>query len=80
MMTVKQILSSGHEMMIQAKRVNFQPDQPDLKPDPALKALLVEGEDGETRTFASGTYFVMNDAGSTVAKYYLGAEPQAPAV
>ncbi|MCP1832857.1 hypothetical protein [Bradyrhizobium sp. USDA 4545] len=74
MMTIKQILSTGHEMVIQANSVSYQP-MATAGPNPAPQALFVDCEDGELRTFASGTYFVMNDSGSTVARYYLGEEP-----
>lgn len=70
-LTVRHLEPSGHESITQAVSVSFQPlgDNQDLQ----LIAFGVPNpvSDGCNR-YASGTVYVMNEAGATVAKYDLG--------
>lgn len=68
MLTVKQICNSGHENVIEAKRISYQPKQADDGPP---ETVFIEGPDGNICPHVSGKIFVMNDAGQTVARYFL---------
>lgn len=73
MLTVKQILSTGHEIVFEAARINYTPGSAEQETN---EILIVGNSDGTTSiSFLSGVYYVMNDAGNTVAKYDLGPEP-----
>lgn len=74
MLTVKQVLSTGVEIVFEASRVNYVPSS---TAGGTLETLFTENPDrSQSHSFLSGVYYVMNDAGSTVAKYDLGPEPQ----
>lgn len=77
MLTVKQVLSTGVEIVFEASRINYVPTSAETG---TMEALYSEGPDGTTsHSFFSGVYYVMNDAGNTVAKYDLGPEPKTSA-
>ena len=42
MLTIKQRLSTGYEFVFEARRVNYQPANPDRKPEPDLETLFIE--------------------------------------
>lgn len=74
MLTVKQMLSTGVQIVFEASRVNYVPGSAAQKTD---EVLFTESPDGtSSHTFLSGVYYIMNDAGNTVAKYDLGPEPK----
>lgn len=74
MFTVKQVLSTGHEDLITARRISYQPVQRISEGEaPIPETLHIEGEDGQISPWYQGTFYVMNSAGSTVAKYQIGA-------
>lgn len=76
MLTVKQRLISGHESVVETKRVSYQPETTDGQGGTSLPALFIENEDGGTTMHTSGWYYVMNDAGNTVSRYFLGNESE----
>lgn len=67
MLTVKHRLPSGHEYVVETKRVSYQPSGENQS-----RTIFIENEDGSVAPFESGIFYVMNDAGNTVAKYNLG--------
>lgn len=74
-LTVRHLEPSGHESITQAISVSFQPgtNPPGDNEDTQLIAFGVPNpvSDGCNR-YASGTVYIMNEAGATVAKYDLG--------
>lgn len=75
MLTLKHVEQDGHEGVMQALEVSFSPTAP--APSPRLLcAFGVPGPDAGARTngtvmFSSGTVYVVNDSGKTVAIYNL---------
>lgn len=75
-LTVRHLEPSGHESITQAISVSYQPgnntpERGDEKP--LLIAFGVPDSMGEGHcNYGSGTVYVMNEAGATVAKYDLG--------
>ncbi|MGE5510351.1 MAG: hypothetical protein ACM31O_03755 [Bacteroidota bacterium] len=72
MLTVKHIDADGLEHVYEAERVSFHPrkttDNAHLEivtPSPAFGRLTLRE--------SAGTFYVMNEAGKTIAKYTLGA-------
>lgn len=74
MMTLKQRLSTGPEFVFEVKSVNFIPGPTGGRRQPVLRQLIAHTP-SESHIFMSGEYFLMNEAGKTVAKYDLGDEP-----
>ena len=73
MLTVKHITLSGEEFLYSTTRANFVPARA-KDCAPANDSLWIyEGPDESERELRSGTIFVMNERGSTVARYDLGA-------
>jgi hypothetical protein len=66
MLTVKMRHASGHEEVVEARRVSLQPAKADIP-----ETLFIEDPDGHIGHRIEGTYFVMNESGSTVARYFL---------
>lgn len=62
MMTVRHVDVDGHERV-------FEVDSVDRTPPPDNELVF-----GIVRRIASGTVYVMNDAGKTVAKYEFGKQ------
>lgn len=67
MLTVKHRLPSGHEYVVETKRVSYQPSGENQS-----RTIFIENEDGSTSSWEHGVFFVMNDAGNTIAKYVVG--------
>ncbi|MFA5952298.1 MAG: hypothetical protein WC807_18675 [Hyphomicrobium sp.] len=84
MLTVKHIEVTGHETIYAATRVSYQPRRrADGRPYDALDAsaasddiapcIFIDTPKGDTVGLGGfGMFYVMNDAGKTVAKYDLG--------
>jgi hypothetical protein len=70
MLTVKHRLPSGHEYVVETKRVSYQPSS-SIEDTPAVRTVFIEHEDGSVAPFDTGVFYVMNEAGNTVAKYEL---------
>jgi hypothetical protein len=68
MLSVKHIEISNHETILPAVRVSCQPGSHE---GPAPMIVFVEDERGNVRDIRDGTVYVMNDAGKTVAKYFI---------
>jgi hypothetical protein len=80
MLTVKHITPSGEEFVYGTAHVNFVPatakpaTASDTKADTNDSLWIYEPIEGSrARELIGGTAFVMNDNGSTVARYDLGA-------
>lgn len=72
MLTVKHITLSGEEFIYATTHVNYVPGRakaPQLSEDGLW---IYEGADERARELSGGTIFVMNERGSTVARYDLG--------
>jgi hypothetical protein len=68
MLTIKRIEKTGHEVVHEVKSVSFQPRMGDVAP-----TLQLEMPSGDISTmFDGGTFFVMNEAGRTIARYWIG--------
>lgn len=88
MLTVKHLEVSGAEVVYSAEKVGFQPRSgPDGKPaDPreggsgySAAYVFIEDAKGERTPLGNwGTFYVVNVAGKTVAKYELGGWPDKP--
>jgi hypothetical protein len=62
------------QVLIQAKRVRTeQPADPEKGTHNVVGLVYVERDDGQTEILSTGTVYVMNDAGKTVANYHLAA-------
>ena len=76
MLTVKHIEKNGYESMTPAATVTFtsasiaHPGDPNAKDEVIAFGVPMPVSDGCNR-YGSGTVYVMNDHGSTVAKYHL---------
>jgi hypothetical protein len=76
MLTIKLIESKGHEQVHPVKRVTADPNPANGPNAFTVHAWPLDSE--EPLMFQSnGTVYVMNDAGQTVSKYWLGSEPSA---
>lgn len=74
MLTVKQITLSGEEFIWQALApVSYTPAELRSGEPRGKNVVSFNTADGVASTIASGTVFVMNEAGSTLARYDLGA-------
>lgn len=71
MLTIKQITSSGEEYIHEAEDVTFTPASA-KRIAPAENSVWYKARDGRLREIISGSVFVMNEHGKTVAKYELG--------
>ena len=80
MLTIKHISLSGDEMLYLSPAANYTPER--NRPDSLAKSngpyspatvWIDERNDGHRQPLTGGTVFVMNDKGSTVARYDLGA-------
>ena len=72
MLTVKHVHASGNESIHVAREVRFDRG---AAPDSITDAptLWIDTPTGDTQALGSfGTFFVMNDAGRTIARYNLG--------
>lgn len=79
MFTVKHTSDDFCEAIYSATDVRYEParDTPlNQVSDPTPQTVWLYGGDSGNRPITGGTIYVMNDAGSTVAKYLLS--PQAP--
>ena len=73
MLTVKHITLSGEEFVYATSHVNFVPASA-KNCAPAVDSLWIyDGADERARELCGGTIFVMNERGSTVARYDIGA-------
>jgi hypothetical protein len=78
MLTVKHIEVTGHENLYPATRVSYQPrTKHDAASDTAgeysAACVFIDTPKGDTVPLGSwGAFYIMNDAGKTVAKYDLG--------
>lgn len=82
MFTVKHVETTGHETIYPATRVAFQPrKRPDGRTcdpredasDDIAACVFIDNPKGDTVPLGSfGVFYVMNEAGRTVAKYDLG--------
>lgn len=78
MFTIKHCTPLGNESVIETPEVTFSPYEEVRDVDPLTTPLtgsvyyIRTGSGGEQIELRSGTIYVMNDAGSTVAKYDLG--------
>jgi hypothetical protein len=76
MMTIKHMTLSGEEFIYPTSHVNLVPaaarEKPEGGPTPA-DILWRYDADGRSHPIHSGTCFVMNDHGKTVARYDLSA-------
>jgi hypothetical protein len=78
MLTLKYIEPNGREIIVETKSVWTEPDS--SKPITQPLVYADNGDGREPHCFGGyGSVYVMNDAGRTVAKYYLGEEPGAVA-
>jgi hypothetical protein len=68
MLTVKHIEPSGHETVMEIRRATLQPDP---------RTLFLEMADGTVKGLTEGRFFIMNNAGQTVARYVLDVEMKA---
>lgn len=76
MLTVKHIALSGEEFVYATSHVNFVPSgaKGEQSGPPNKDSLWIyEGTDERPRELCGGTIFVMNERGSTVARYDIGA-------
>jgi len=86
MLTVKHMEVSGHENIYPAARVSYQPRHQRKaetmgEPDTVAACVFIDTPKGDTIPLGSfGTFYVMNEAGKTVAKYDLGGWPGPTAV
>lgn len=75
-LTVKHIEENGHESIMQAISISFDPSTDVM--GPSLTAYGVplrpgEADEGGCAQYASGVVYVMNEAGATVGRYVCGA-------
>jgi hypothetical protein len=75
MLTIRHIEPSFNETVLAVRRIAYQPPI-----DGALECVFYDDADGETRSIAAGTVYVMNDRGSTVARYNVGDISKPPSV
>lgn len=77
MLTILHVEPTGHETILQTKRVTSHPG-PQIQG--GERSIYWERDDGSTVAIETGTVYVMNDNGKTVAKYHLeiGPAPLAP--
>jgi hypothetical protein len=76
MLTVKHMEVTGHENIYPAARVSYQPRQAVGEPNILAPCVFIDTPKGDTIPLGSwGTFYVMNEAGKTVAKYDLGGWP-----
>jgi hypothetical protein len=68
MLTIRHIEPSGHETILQTKRVTSQPAD---QIHGGERIIFYEKDDGSTLPIESGAVYVMNDNGKTVATYHL---------
>jgi hypothetical protein len=79
MLTLRMIQPTGHEEIITVRRVSIQPPEPphpgDSNDITRTDSLFYELENGEVLHTITGTVYVMNDYGKTVAVYHLQYPP-----
>lgn len=80
MLTVKHIEDTGHENIYPAARVSYQPRQVlesvNVGPNTLAPCVFIDTPKGDTVPLGSfGVFYVMNEAGKTIAKYDMGAKP-----
>jgi len=68
MFHLKHIQPSGHEVLMSAVQVTFEPDT-----GAGYETVWRHDESGQAHPLTGGAVYVMNDAGNTVARYYLTA-------
>ena len=74
MLTIRHIETNGYESIETCLRLWREPEDREAKdPDFDRGAMVADLGGGLLRTFSSGTLFVMNDNGKTVAKYECAA-------
>ena len=74
MLTVKHITLSGEEFVFCTSHVNYVPGTAkNCAPVPPDSVWIYEGSAETPRELCGGTIFVMNERGSTVARYDIGA-------
>ena len=82
MLTVKLVEHNGHEQIHEVQGVSSEPNPERTKlENHSAWRVYARKLDGECLTFVNyGVLYVMNDAGQTVAKYWLGyGQEDAPA-
>jgi hypothetical protein len=77
MLTVKQIYPTGHQEIWPTPRVTYQPANANGV-DGAEETVWREGDNGRTYPMLTGSVYVMNDAGATVATYHLPSGDKTP--
>jgi len=77
MLTILHVEPSGHESLVQAKRITIEPSV--VGDNVETRFLHYESESGAVITLGSGIVYVMNDAGKTVGKYKLVDDLTKPA-
>ncbi|MGJ4953051.1 hypothetical protein [Bradyrhizobium sp. HKCCYLS20291] len=71
MLTVKQRTSSGCENIIETRSVSYQPSS--VIDGVRARTVYIRSEDGAMVPNRDGVFYVMNEAGNTIAKYDLGS-------
>lgn len=85
MLTIKNITPLGSELLVQAKDAHYSPGEANGGREgyqPTIGSIWYGNEAGDWLQIRDGMVYVMNDKGSTVAKYDLGgwALPQSEGV
>lgn len=71
MLTMKRVESDGHETVFEVKSTSYLPREGDNPPK-----LFWELPNGTmVGGVVEGSHFVMNEAGKTISKYWLGPNP-----
>lgn len=70
MLTVKIVRQTGHEEVYEVVRVTFTP-----RDGKDLPNLCFVFPDERTAVWTHGTFFIMNEKGHTISKYWLGDNP-----
>ena len=65
MLTIRHIEASGHEEIVTTSRVSYHPRTPDI----TRECVFWETTSGQTIEMDSGTVYIMNENGKTVAVY-----------
>lgn len=73
MLTVKHITLSGEEFVYTTTHTNYVPANAKNCAPASDSLWIYEGADERARELCGGTIFVMNERGSTVARYDIGA-------
>lgn len=74
MLTIKQVKSSGSEQVLEIKSVEYAAND---KNDWKNRKLTLEFPDGHNEIRENhGTFYVMNEKGHTISKYFLGPDKE----